>query len=445
MKALVDSEDVKTISHPVLVLLSDTLWVGVVRRQFTVSKIGFLFSLILFMLCQAILPKVQGAEQFNMQMAIFCGRLINYAFSLTRLTVFHLRRTRRAYQRGDFHQIGCLKIPGYLFEWDAQMGALLLLCLAMMCINEPMLYCSDKIGTTGPTEECESAEAIRPIYVLFSMGAMVLHWLLLIDLSVFTTKLAAFVLVCKHVLSEVGKFLVAMVFILVMFSSAIATLRHDADEFSTVAKCANCLFAVTVGLYEGDYREMMHEPFLLVPVLLFVTVSAILLINLLIAQLNCSYDFVYADMLGFARLSRADLIVDSMGTCPLNRWKRFVASLRFDQLLEFDEGDVGLSGGIQIREPANQNVQTVDIIQRFGGTSSPEMQWPEEGIEEDPVDRIKALLAQINKKASETKRTKKRGGGSGGGSGASGGGPKGGSNGSAGSEPGSEEHSSHSE
>jgi len=129
----------------------------------------------------------------------------------------------------------------------------------------------------------------------------------------------------------------------------------------------------------------------------------------------------------------------------LNRWKRFVASLRFDQLLEFDEGDVGLSGGIQIREPANQNVQTVDIIQRFGGTSSPEMQWPEEGIEEDPVDRIKALLAQINKKASETKRTKKRGGGSGGGSGASGGGPKGGSNGSAGSEPGSEEHSSHSE
>jgi len=119
-------------------------------------------------------------------------------------------------------------------------------------------------------------------------------------------------LVCKHVLSEVGKFLVAMVFILVMFSSAIATLRHDADEFSTVAKCANCLFAVTVGLYEGDYREMMHEPFLLVPVLLFVTVSAILLINLLIAQLNCSYDFVYADMLGFARLSRADLIVDSM-------------------------------------------------------------------------------------------------------------------------------------
>ena len=32
-----------------------------------------------------------------------------------------------------------------------------------------------------------------------------------------------------------------------------------------------------------------------------------------------------------------------------------MSSLRFDQLLEFDEGDVGLGGGIQIREPANLN------------------------------------------------------------------------------------------
>ena len=55
-----------------------------------------------------------------------------------------------------------------------------------------------------------------------------------------------------------------------------------------------------------------------------------------------------------------------------------MASLRFDQLLEFDEGDVGLGGGIQIKEAANLNPTSDDIIQRFGGTSSPEMQWPEE-------------------------------------------------------------------
>ena len=57
-----------------------------------------------------------------------------------------------------------------------------------------------------------------------------------------------------------------------------------------------------------------------------------------------------------------------------------MASLRFDQLLEFDEGDVGLGGGIQIKEPGNQNPTSDDIIQRYGGTSSPEMQWPEEEL-----------------------------------------------------------------
>jgi hypothetical protein len=41
-----------------------------------------------------------------------------------------------------------------------------------------------------------------------------------------------------------------------------------------------------VGIYEGDYREMLHQPALLGAVFMFITVSAILLINLLIAQLN---------------------------------------------------------------------------------------------------------------------------------------------------------------
>lgn len=34
---------------------------------------------------------------------------------------------------------------------------------------------------------------------------------------------------------------------------------------------------------------------------------------------NCSYDYVYGDMLGFARLARASLIVDAMVACPPNR------------------------------------------------------------------------------------------------------------------------------
>eukprot|EP00435_Cladocopium_sp_Y103_P061576 s587_g23.t1 len=111
---------------------------------------------------------------------------------------------------------------------------------------------------------------------------------------------------------------------------------------------------------------------------------------------NCSYDYVYGDMLGFARLARASLIVDAMVACPPQRFAKFVASLRFDQLLEFDEGDVGLGGGIQIKEPGNLNPTSDDIIQRYGGTSSPEMQWPEEE-KEDRYTRIKNLIMLLKK------------------------------------------------
>lgn len=404
LNAICVAQDVKIISNQVLVLLSDTLWAGVVRRQFVLSKVGFLFSLMVFMCSQAILPKIESADELNVRIAVFAGRIINYGFSMLRLLFFHGKRIYKAFRTGATTKGRC-PVPLYLKDEDARMGLFLLLLLMAMCATEPMFYCAYEIPSTGPSEKCAEGQSIMQVYIILSMAAMVLHWLLVINLSVFATKLAAFVLVIREVFDEVGKFMVAIVFILVTFSSAIASLRHDVAELSTLPKAANCLFATTVGIYEGDYREMLHQPALLGAVFMFITVSAILLINLLIAQLNCSYDYVYGDMLGFARLARASLIVDAMVACPPNRFAKFVSSLRFDQLLEFDEGDVGLGGGIQIKEAGNLNPTSDDIIQRFGGTSSPEMQWPEEE-KEDRHTRIKNLIMLLKKPQEEIKHAK---------------------------------------
>merc|ERR1719424_492214 len=111
-------------------------------------------------------------------------------------------------------------------------------------------------------------------------------WLLVIDLSVFSTKLSAFVLVCGHVLQEVGRFMVALIFLLLTFASAISVLKTEHEEFADVPSAMVSLFAVTVGIYEKDFREMNNEPVLLAAVFLFIAASAILLLNLLIAQLN---------------------------------------------------------------------------------------------------------------------------------------------------------------
>ena len=52
--------------------------------------------------------------------------------------------------------------------------------------------------------------------------------------------------------------------------------------------------------------------------------------------------------------------------------------MNFEERLEFNEGDVGLAGGVQIVEPAAAHIVTVDSIRRFGGSSAPTMPWPDE-------------------------------------------------------------------
>jgi len=411
IKSICAAQDQKMISHPVLTLVSDTLWTGVVKRQFILSKLGFLFGLFVFLMCQAILPKYTE-EIPELRWVIFVGRMVNYVFSMVRLGFYHSSQFGRSYVMGDVIRVCRVPIPAYLKEAKSAANFLVILMLCCMWITEPMLFCAGN-SDNWPTEECEASEPVMIYYTVFSMLAMMLQWLLLTDMAAFTTKLSAFVLVCKHVLSEVGRFLFAMVFLLVTFSSSITCLQHEKHEFRDVTAAANCLFAITVGLYEGDYREFSDTPVLLGAVFFFVTLSAILLINLLIAQLNCSYEYVYADMMGFARLTRATLIVDTLATTPTHRWTRFLATLRFDMPVEFDEGDVGLSGAIQVKEPASLNPVTIDSIIRYGGSCSEGQPWPEESSKDsdDRFERVERSMAATLKKLSTVKQSASGSGG----------------------------------
>merc|ERR1719356_876550 len=79
-------------------------------------------------------------------------------------------------------------------------------------------------------------------------------------------------------------------------------------------------------------------------------------------------------------------------------WASFLNGPRLDQRLEFNEGDVGLAGGIQVSETASAHPTTVDMIKRFGGSTSPSIQWPEEdGAGDDDTDKFDRLESLIKK------------------------------------------------
>merc|ERR1719409_1437968 len=105
-----------------------------------------------------------------------------------------------------------------------------------------------------------------------------------------------------------------------------------------------------------------------------------------------------------------------MPSVSQKRWVFFKESLGFEQRIEFNEGDVGVAGGIQILEPASANPTTVDTIKRVGGTTSALAQWPEEegDVEDDKFGKLEALIkkAMDTMTASNTKKAKKGAGGS---------------------------------
>lgn len=247
-------------------------------------------------------------------------------------------------------------------------------------------------------------------YHIVGMAAMLTHWFLMTDMAVFSTGLSAFALVCSHVMSEISRFLAALFFVLMTFATAMSALRHYHEQFRDVGNCAMTLFAITVARYEGDYREINDEPLLLACVFIFVLASGVLLMNLLIAQLNCTYEFVYADMLGYARLQRASCIVEMLESVAARRWEKFVGGLGLDKPLEFGEGDLGIAGGIGSFEPASLHPTTEDTIHRYGGSCSPDMRWPDDvntlNQDQDKYARLEKMIHKIMKRSVRSAQSK---------------------------------------
>jgi uncharacterized membrane protein YgcG len=287
--------------------------------------------------------------------------------------------------------------------------------IAMICM-EPIFWCWNHPGPDFDGK-CEEEEGIMFPYTVFSMIAMFMYYLLMLDLAVISTRISAYFLVCVRMLSEVALFLGALGGMILTFSCMVSVLKQDLADFTGIHNGAYSLFRMVLGIYDAsDYKTIETEITVLLVVFIFGIASFIFLLNMLIAQLSCAYSAIYEDMVGYARMERADTIVDIMPQIPKKRWVRFVDSLKLHRRLEFNEGDIGVAGGIQMKEPASANPTTVDMIRRFGGSTSPEVQWPADDQDEEGEDKFERMEKLIQR---TLQRLTKKGGGKRGGGGTS--------------------------
>lgn len=405
LEHLVRSHDPTFISHPVIILVSDILWRGIVQRAFIVSKVWFVLSLMNFMLGIVVLPKTSGAEDLPIRWVMFCSRMLTYTCTMGRLTFEHVKDCISGYRRQDgTFKVMRIPIPKYLQDPYKSSSLILGLLLVCMCCYEPMLHCVDHISDGGPTEACASDEAVHN-YSIFCMFACAFHWALLADFAVFSTGLSAFRLVIVQVMSEIGRFVLVFCFMLLTAASAIVVLEHSYVAFDGVPFTMVGLLAITMRLYEDDYRDI-DESTLIGFLFVFMTCSAVILLNLLIAQLNQSYNLINDNAVGYARLKRAEVIVETLKAVPPAKWADFVESLELEEPLEFSQGDVGMGGGVQRYEPATENMVSVDTVLRYGGARAEDIPWPEEkeeeDMQEDSYERIERLAMLTLRRLQQT-------------------------------------------
>eukprot|EP00927_Polykrikos_kofoidii_P027463 TRINITY_DN2414_c0_g1_i1.p1 TRINITY_DN2414_c0_g1~~TRINITY_DN2414_c0_g1_i1.p1 ORF type:complete len:1121 (+),score=186.47 TRINITY_DN2414_c0_g1_i1:47-3409(+) len=405
---VVRAKDPKVVCHPVLVLLADIVWSRIACRSFFLRKMWFLITLVGFTLSQAIFENLQTGTTWQ-RMITFVLRIFIYVFCMGSMLITHSRTILDAYLKRDtIKLVANIAVPAYWANWQDAANLALACLLCVMVCTEPVVYCFGEKPLF--TTNCDHAASVRFFpYSVVSMLAMLLYWSLLIDLAVFSNKISAYVLVCGRMVVELLLFIAALVSVLLSFSSSISCLEQPLRKFQSIPQGALSLWEIVLGVFgEKNYELLSDQPVVFAGCFVFLAIVVFFLLNLLIAQLSCAYDAIYVDMVGYARLKRIRIIVESMPHVSPSRWDSFVAGLGFDERIEFNEGDVGLANGMQVHEPSASHPTTTDMIRRFGGSTSPKNQWPEEETTgDDDSDRFERLETLIKRSMENLKATEK--------------------------------------
>eukprot|EP00931_Biecheleriopsis_adriatica_P103700 TRINITY_DN78502_c0_g1_i1.p1 TRINITY_DN78502_c0_g1~~TRINITY_DN78502_c0_g1_i1.p1 ORF type:complete len:560 (-),score=121.44 TRINITY_DN78502_c0_g1_i1:218-1834(-) len=411
--------DPDIVVHSFLMRLTDLVWGSVIYRPFLLSKVWLLFTLMVFVTSQSILQNMEGVTGTDGErIATFACRAFVYIASLVELVYSRAKIACKAMQDGEVTYIGPAPVPKrWVEDWIELVSVCLTLVLIAMFWTEPIMYClqseGDFEGAGMFTQRCPAAQGVTEVYQILTAIAMICYFALLIDFSALSTRLSSFVLVVFRVTPELALTGVGVLYLIVAFATSITTTNEKNTDFQGIHFAGLSLFEMAIKMFAGSkYARLNNDPLTLMQCVGFVILVSIFLFNVLVAQLTSAYLQVYKSMVGYARLNRIDIIVDTMPSISRSRFARFIERLKMDEKLEFGEGDVGLPGGIQVLEPAGAYPTNVDKIKRFGGSTSPAMQWPEEDDEDntegDKFERLTKSLQIMAKKMGDAQKSSKK-------------------------------------
>ena len=113
-----------------------------------------------------------------------------------------------------------------------------------------------------------------------------------------------------------------------MFASGLSVLYHVDHDFDGIPSSGLALIEMGLRVYPilHYYSIETGDPQMLVFIFVFLVLVIVFLFNMLTAQLSCQYAAVHKNMVGYARLDRIGIIVNTMPMVSKRRWEVFSGS-----------------------------------------------------------------------------------------------------------------------
>ena len=289
-----------TISMFTVVLVADLMWTRLVAYQFLIGRCYFLFTLCVAVTSQSFLTLSgpNAKETFETNVMKFACRVFIYLGSMCKIFYNQLKLLQIDCRNRAFDRRYYVPIPQYLFSLKEFGNFFLLWVLIGMCVEEPLWWCAQFTNTEENllfTTHCDEISDLgRRMYSAFSCIAILLYWALVLDFTIFSMHISAYVLVFGRVLSEVALFVMALTFMIVAFASAVSAIEHDVYEFTGVGTWLISLTQMALGMFPHDsYEDLKAEAGIMIVIIGFVLMVSIILVNL-----GCCWElnFIYRNM-----------------------------------------------------------------------------------------------------------------------------------------------------
>merc|ERR1712112_526870 len=334
--------------HPVTQFIVDLKWSTFVRALFIQGQFYFFVVLVLFMIGYVGFD-FDGEKGSTSWDGAYYTRIVLGVINLLILLVLQIPRLVQEVQRKQVAivQLGSLKIPIPVSLSSALNVARLLvnLLLVVSILTEKEIV-GDTMGNDRVRSWCTSI-------------AVCLLWILPFDWFSLDITLASFKLRLAGLLTSLQTGLLFAVCLIVGFGCSLS-LSHSGDDgvssiFDKAGDSIAYLFAVLTGnfVFDGTQFSGQMQFFFI----LFAVFSVLFLLNLIAAVFTATTYLQNSDVEGMTYLSRAKIIVELESICTLEQRVELWVANKFDERIEFDEGDLGLSGGIQVNEPLGKHAK----------------------------------------------------------------------------------------